>query len=142
MVDADVDTRLMLDNIFDARDEGAECGGREEAGDIRESNDGTDIEERAANEVMGAFTTADVLHEECTQINDNVEGLEEIAADAPTERLEEFDDFNHNILEEAMQRLYPGSKCSKLAATIVLLNSCSVHGLYNSVRDTEYRLEI
>jgi hypothetical protein len=43
--------------------------------------------------------------------------------------------FDPHDLEDAIRGLYRGAKSLKLAATILLLNLCSVHGVNNSSVD-------
>ena len=93
-----------------------------------------DVEE----EVREAFANADAIHEQ--YINMGVEDVDEPeecrddqpAADAATEGDDAQETaFDANALEDSMEALYEGARSSKLAATILLMNLCTVHEVTN-----------
>jgi hypothetical protein len=43
--------------------------------------------------------------------------------------------FDPNVLEEAIRSLYKGAKSTKLAATVLLVNLCTIHGVSNCFVD-------
>jgi hypothetical protein len=113
-LDAQVDTLAMIDNAFEQED------------------DATVIEERVREAVVEAFIVVDAVHADCSQ-SGHVErkgdvGVGEEEAFGNTIGLESEDpSFDLDALEEAMKGLYKGAKCTKLAATILLMNLCTVH---------------
>jgi hypothetical protein len=93
------------------------------------------IEERVHEEV--AFAAADNIHEESTSTSNWEEpcNVEPGADDGNNEEDEEKANFDPRDLEDAVHELYTGAKSSKLAATILLLNLCMVHGVSNCFAD-------
>jgi hypothetical protein len=97
------------------------------------------VEEIVHDVVTGAFDLGDVVHEECNDSSgegdaanlseDGVTSCEDI------EGHETNDHFDPTMLEEAIQELYKGSRSTKLAATILLMNLCIVHGVSNNFVD-------
>jgi hypothetical protein len=49
---------------------------------------------------------------------------EEASDDAPCNN-----SFDLVVLEDAITKLYKGSKCTKVAATILLMKLCTIHGV-------------
>jgi hypothetical protein len=45
------------------------------------------------------------------------------------------DSFDPQLLEDALEHLYSEARCTKLTATILLMNLCTVHGISNSFVD-------
>jgi hypothetical protein len=118
-LDPQVDTRQMIDDAFE------QC-------DAPDS-----IEERVQEEVVEAFAAADNIHEESTSTSNWEEpcNAEPGADDGNNEEDEENANFDPRDLEDAVHELYTGAKSSKLAATILLLNLCMVHGVSNCFAD-------
>ena len=89
------------------------------------------LEERFQEEVLGAFAVIDSIQEEYSD-----EGLEdggEIEQRHNQEQpAEEAVNFDRTALEESMGILYDGARSSKLAATMLLMNLCTVHGVSNA----------
>jgi hypothetical protein len=48
--------------------------------------------------------------------------------------------FDLMVLEDAMKELYISTKCTKLAATILLMNFCTIHGVSNKFADELFAL--
>jgi hypothetical protein len=98
-----------------------------------------DIEEIVHDVVTGAFDLGDAVHEECN--NSSGEGdatnLFEhgVTSSEDVEGHETSDHFDPTMLEEAIQELYEGSRSTKLTATILLMNLCTVHGVSNNFAD-------
>jgi hypothetical protein len=120
-MDAQVDTREMVHDAFECRD------------------DPTDLEYRIREEVLQAFTTADDLHEECSQGQSSSGDDDGVPADigeraGDTNPMADTIDkkFDAEILEEALFELYPGAHSTKLAATILIMNLCTIHGVSNT----------
>lgn len=75
-------------------------------------------------------------------LNTNEDGLhgdvggehEPLGKDSSTNGPQDLN-FDPKVLEDAIRELYGGSKCTKLAATIILLNLCSVHKVNNKFVD-------
>jgi hypothetical protein len=122
-VDEQVDTRGMIHDTFEERDD-------------PDPNDG-----RVQETLAEAFAVADSIHEEChsshnwdeTCISDGVD--EDMATDPGDVEQGGNAHFDPQALEDAMTSLYTGTKSSTLAATILLLNLCSVHGVSNCFVD-------
>ena len=86
--------------------------------------------------VMDAFTVVDGLDNGvCEESGDEAE--EEPMGDLGVE--EERDDAAHE-LEEAIQELYDGAKSSVLAATILIMTLCTIHGVSNKFADQVFTL--
>ena len=129
-MDAQMNTRAMLENAFPV------------------AVDDKDLEDRVQEEVAEAFVVADAMHEDCNvssglrSVNrDEVaHNSDEGAYDEPTVVVEDAEVaeehlFDERDLHEAMRQLYRGVRCTKLAATILLMNLCAVHGVTNNYAD-------
>ena len=95
---------------------------------------GDDVEK----EVREAFVNADAIHKQYIDMGvEDVGEPEECRDDQPaTNAATEGDDaqetaFDVNALEDSMEALYKGTHSSKLAATVLLMNLCIVHGVTN-----------
>ena len=104
---------------------------------VRPPEDRPNPVERAAEEVREAFATADSIHEEFMEVGDDnaVDEAESIDKQQPLDIDTERDVIDTNLdggaLEESLEGLYEGARSSKLAATILLMNLCTVHGVTN-----------
>ena len=89
------------------------------------------LEERFQEEVLGAFAVIDSIQEEYSD-----EGLEDSGETEQRhdqeQSAEEAVNFDWTALEESMGILYDGARSSKLAATVLLMNLCTVHGMSNA----------
>jgi hypothetical protein len=106
------------------------------------ADDPTQLEDRLREEVLHAFIATDDLHEEYNegQSSDGDDDavrvqMEEEAGDTNTMPPEVDSNFDADTLEEALSQLYSGAWSTKLAATILLMNLCTVHGISNSFAD-------
>jgi hypothetical protein len=88
---------------------------------------------------LDAFAMADALHEEHsnaseppTSDNSGSTDREEPVGETEEDVGEAQSEFDPRVLEEAMKPLYRGAQCTELAATILLMNLCTVHGVNNS----------
>jgi hypothetical protein len=128
LIDAQVDTVDMVRDAFQVHD-----------------NSGT-AEERVREEALRAFTAADIVHEECSgslSSSDNEApdvGSSEQQWDVDSTDGAEASDFDPRALEEAITPLYDAARCTKLAATILLMNLCTVHGVSNSFADEMFTI--
>ena len=129
-MDAQVNTRAMLENAF-----------------LVAAND-EDLEDRVQKEVAEAFVVVDAVYEECSVssrlrsvdhdevAHDSDEGAYDeptiVAEDAEVAKEHLFDEHD---LHKAMRQLYRGARCTKLAATILLMNLYTVHGVSNNCAD-------
>jgi len=104
---------------------------------FQQANDPMALETRVIDVVEKAFKVADGL-----QGGNEADRNGEIKAPFDNEGQQhlgdvEFDcgDQEHNFdpmaLEDAMKELYASSKCTKLVATILLMNLCIIHGVNN-----------
>jgi hypothetical protein len=98
-----------------------------------------EVEEIVWAVVMDAFTLGDSVTEECREGSSGGDGnnLSDPVASSDEEVDTEGngDRFDPAMLEEAIQELYIGSRSTKLAATILLMNLCTVHGVSNNFAD-------
>ena len=87
--------------------------------------------ERVEREVVDAFATADAIHESCMQ-EDPEDGAQSAqCGDEAVHAHPEEVNFDASGLTDSMQELYTGCRSSKLAATILLMNLCTIHGVSN-----------
>jgi hypothetical protein len=118
-LDAHIDTRGMIHNTFEERDE---------------PDPGYS---RVQEVVADAFTMADNIHDECrSAYNWNELCFDNIVEDDVPDNVDDAEEddnvqFDSDGLEEALGGLYEGAKSSTLVATILLLNLCTVHGASN-----------
>jgi hypothetical protein len=120
-LDSHVDTRGMVDNAF------------------LEEPLPPDVEEIVHEVVTGAFDLGDTVHKECNDSSGegDVVNLSEhgVTSCKDVEGHETSDHFDPTMLEEAIQEFYEGSRSTKLAATILLMNLCTIHGVSNNFAD-------
>jgi hypothetical protein len=120
-LDSHVDTRGMVDNAF-----------------LEESLP-PDVVEIVHDVFTGAFDLGDAVHEECNDSSgeDDATNLSEygVTSCEDVEGHETSDHFDPTMLEKAIQELYEGSRSTKLAATILLMNLYIVHGVSNNFAD-------
>jgi hypothetical protein len=92
---------------------------------------------RVQEVVADAFTMADSIHDECRSAHNwNEPCFDNIVDDEVPGNVDNTEEdgnvqFDSDGLEEAVGGLYEGAKSSTLAATILLLNLCIVHGVSN-----------
>ena len=113
-------------------------------------------------EVAQTFMAADDVHEQCdvSPVHDDAHsvGVQEedpsAGADADSVHLREDEpttaageglnreqvQFDPTDMEEALQELYSSSRCTKLAATILLMNLCTVLGVSNNCANELFTL--
>ncbi len=60
-----------------------------------------------------------------------LEGQQQVMSDVVAQDGAQPHNFDLVVLEDAMKELYAGAKCTKLGATIFLVNLCRVHGVMN-----------
>ena len=118
-VDDTVDTRGMIDQAA-------------EEVDVPPSS-----AERVHHEVNEAFATADSIHENTMDggiedVGDDEECRDDVAVgEGPGVQGEDDNIMDARVLEESLEGLYEGSRSSKLASTVLLMNLCTVHGVSN-----------
>jgi hypothetical protein len=76
---------------------------------------------------------------------DDIEGLPDLIAEEPIGDsgeggVEEDSSFDPQMLEDALKPLYRGTKSTELAATILILNLCTVHGVSNNFSEELFAL--
>ena len=123
ILDEHIGTRQMLDDAFGIAD------------------DAPSLEERTNTTVMDAFAVADSVHESFSGNDDansefglggvEVHALDEVDNDEHVEEVV----FDAMVLEGVLQELFVGAKCTTLAATILVMNLNTVHGITNSFVD-------
>jgi hypothetical protein len=97
------------------------------------------LEERLEHIVMEAFTIANEL----TNVgeDDIDEGTDdEPMGDTETSNLEEEHHNDPRVLEEAMEELYHVTRSSVLAATILIMTLCTIHGVSNKFANQFFTL--
>ena len=105
-----------------------------------------DVEERIRRDVADMFMAVDEVHEQCIQnpVDDDGDSLgigeDESIASPNKGEVDNDTYFNPNNMEEAIQELFSGSKCIKLAATILLMNLCTVQKVSNNFAEELFTL--
>ena len=127
-VDATIHTCGMLDQAFNR------------------AEDDSPLEERIQEEVTAAFDIADSIHEEFMEggIGDEAEEEEPCDDQHPLPVEAARDDvvphFDATVMDESLQSLYNGARCSQLASTVLLMNLCTVHGINNQCANELFTL--
>jgi hypothetical protein len=110
------------------------------------SNDSITLEERVQEVASNAFAHADALHNDYidNHFNDaaNVRDIstEEPIGERAEEGISEDSTFDPQVLKDAIKPLYRGTKSTKLAATILLMNLCTIHGVSNNFTEELFAL--
>ncbi len=65
---------------------------------------------------------------------------QQLLGDAYSKDVHSEHNFDQVVLEDAMKELFVGTKCTKLASTILLMNLCMVHGMRNKFADELFGL--
>jgi hypothetical protein len=98
-----------------------------------------EVEEIVRAVVKDAFILGDSVTEECREGSSGGDGgnlLDPAASsDEEVDTQGNSDRFDPAMLEEAIQELYAGSRSTKLAVTILLMNLYKVHGVSNNFAD-------
>ena len=127
-VDATVHTRGMIDQAFNR------------------AEDGPPMEERIHEEVTTAFDRADSIHEEVMEGGNGDEAEEEEPCDdqRPPPVAAGTDDvvphFDATVMDDSLQPLYNGARCSQLASTVLFMNLYTVHGISNQCANELFTL--
>jgi glycerol-3-phosphate cytidylyltransferase-like family protein len=120
-LDSHVNTRDMVDDAF------------------LEEPLSLEVEDIVQDIVMDAFALGDSVHAECSETSLEDEGPNLTNNDGSSDEdvygQDESDGFDPALLEEAVQKLYDGSCSTKLAATILVMNLCTVYGVSNNFAD-------
>lgn len=112
VLDATVDTRGMVEHALPTVDPQP------------------NLAERLGEEVREAFGIADFVHEKFMETEFGDPG-EEPLADAEVDKGDGVPHLDDRTLQDSLEHLYDGSRCSKLAATVLLMNLVTVHGVSN-----------
>jgi hypothetical protein len=127
-VDPQVDIQCSVDDAFQGPHEAAV------------------LEDRVQDALLHAFTMADGVHAEYIR-NDGDEtdplpdySVDELVGETNAPGTSEDDTFDPHASEEAIRPLYRGAKCTQLAATILLMNLCTVHGVTNGFADEMFTI--
>ena len=118
-LDIDLDVRSMVQDAFQEIDERP-----------------PPLEETMEEILMDAFTVVDDLQDgenDDSGDEDNEESLGDVGIE------HDMDDDPHE-LEDAIQELYEGAKSSILAATILIMTLCTIHGVSNKFADQLFAL--
>ena len=118
-MDADVQVRAMVQDAFQEND-----------------TQQNPLEETIQEIVMDAFTVVDGLEDGANNESGD-EDDEEPMGDLGI--ADDKDDAPHD-LEEAIQELYDGARSSVLAATILIMTLCTIHGVNNKFADQIFAL--
>jgi hypothetical protein len=117
-MDAGIEVRSMVEDVFQEIDHQQQP-----------------LEETMQDIVMDAFTVVDGLQDGACDSGDDDD--EEPMGDVGNEN--DKDDAPRD-LEEAIQELYDGAKSSVLAATILIITLCIIHGVSNKFADQVFAL--
>jgi hypothetical protein len=99
----------------------------------------TTLEDQLEDIVMGAFTVVDELAHDDPETSDDK--LEDEVLGANGGGIAEEDNYGDpRELETATEELYHGAKSSVLAATILIMTLCTVHGVSNKFADQLFTL--
>jgi len=98
------------------------------------------LEDRVVNVVEDAFKVTNGLQERAIKSDMDGDGEEapfdsegqQPLGDGSFEDGDQEHGFDPIALEDATKELYVGSKCTKLVATIFLMNLCMIHGVSNN----------
>jgi hypothetical protein len=100
-----------------------------------------DIGERVQREVADTFAIADSLHDECMEEDSlGAASGDDHGGDVAGDGGVDNSDFDPTMLEQSLQVLYDGARSSQLAATVLLLNLCTVHGVSNNCANELFSL--
>jgi hypothetical protein len=109
-------------------------------------NESVTLEERVQEVASNAFAQADALHNDYidNHFNDTT-NIRDISIDEPIreraeEGISEDSTFDSQVLEDVIKPLYRGAKSTELAATILLMNLCTVHGVSNNFTEELFAL--
>ena len=97
------------------------------------------LEEQLGDTVMDAFNIVDDLVDDGDREADD-EDDEEPLGDLGCSTPEEDAHDDPHVLEEALEELYHGSSSSVLAATILIMTLCTIHGVSNKFADSLFTL--
>ena len=123
--DAGLDMRGMVEDAFQQRDDTLDPVHPLEA----------DI----GNVVIEAMNIVDELENVLDDVSDDGEDDEPMGANA-SGNAEEGSNDDPRRLEEAMEELYHGARSSVLAATILIMTLCTIHGVSNKFADQLFTL--
>ena len=103
------------------------------------------MEDRVHDVILGVFNVANEVHADCIGDSNSDEdvddtGIGELVGDRDTADVEDNHSFDPQAVEEAIRPLYRGARCSQLAATILLMNLCIVHGVTNGFADEMFTI--
>jgi len=99
-------------------------------------------------QVQVAFETIDVIQNEmldgCNSSNDEDEPTtidgQPLGDQGNVDDGSNVNAFDSTILKDVIAKLYKGSSSTKLAATILLMNLCTIHGMTNKLCDELFTL--
>jgi hypothetical protein len=121
-VDAAVDTQGMVEQA------------------IEDMPDHESAAERVQREVAEAFAAADGIHELIMEEADDEGADFQVSGESDLDGAAEEGGFDATALEESVQVLYDGARSSKLAATVLLMNLCTVHAVSNNCANELFSL--
>jgi hypothetical protein len=103
---------------------------------LEECDDGDPVEDRLQQEVEAAFAVVDNIHNESwsQDVRNKPAFLDSRAEEVPEDKKNGVDGDTTNF-DPLVCGLYMGAKSSKVAATILLLNLYSIHGVSNCFVD-------
>ena len=123
--DAGLDMRGMVEDTFQQRDD--------------PSGPGQPLESDIGNIVIEALNIVDELENVLDDVSDDGEDDEPMGANGSGNAEEGCND-DPRRLEEAMEELYHGARSSVLAATILIMTLCTIHGVSNKFADQLFTL--
>ncbi len=115
-----IDVQAMVANAFQQLDDHVLMG--------KKVVDITEDVFRVANGLEEKTNEGDI--DGATEIPFDIEDQQPLG-DVPFEDVHREHNFDPMALEDAMKELFIGTKCTKLIATILLMNLCTIHGMNN-----------
>ena len=126
-MDPQIDTRQMVKDAF------------------QEAEEAASLEDKVQDVLLGAFNVADEVHADCVGDSNSDDDVEDTGPGEPVGDRDHVDEgdshsFDPQALEEAIRPLYEGARSSQLAATILLMNLCTIHGVTNGFADEMFTI--
>jgi hypothetical protein len=125
-LDSHVNTKDMVDNAF------------------LEEPFPQEVEDILQDVVTDAFALGEPVHVKYSETSLEDEGPNLTNNDGSSDEdvcgWNESDGFDPTLLEEVIQELYDGSRSTMLAAMILVMNLCTVHGISNNFADEVFTI--
>jgi hypothetical protein len=114
---------------------------------FQQLNEPISLEDRVVDVVEDVFKIVDGLQQEANEGDRDGDGKfpfdnegQQPLGDTSFDDVQQEHNFDIVALEDAMEELYVGSKCTKLATIILFMNLCMVHKVTNRCADELFTL--